>query len=292
MRIMTSNIWGDFFQNPTRLRTDALYRVYQNYTPDVIGFQEAAQGWYDVDLFWKLGENYHLIGTECCNNTNSTPLAVKKEYTVLSYGHEQLERTPDWSKSITWAVLEKAKQRLAVCNTHFWWMRGPVSAQLKEKCHASGYDLQDHNALRAQTAAQLSNLMHALHTRYTCPVFAFGDMNATISEEVFAVYAKNDIRHLFDLAKEKDTTCSIHGDPVRGEDGFFHGKRVTPDYLKRMRAVLELPEDPAAEGYLTSIDHIIALGENFEVSQYRVVEDQDALDATDHSPIYVDLTLG
>ena len=31
--------------------------------------------------------------------------------------------------------------------------------------------------------------------------------------------------------------------------------------------------------------------ERFEVVQYRVVEDQDALDATDYSPIYADIDI-
>ena len=63
---------------------------------------------------------------------------------------------------------------------------------------------------------------------------------------------------------------SHHGDPLRGEEDKYHGSKTFKDSTH-------------------SIDHIIALGEEFKVMQYRIVEDQDALDATDHSPVYVDI---
>ncbi len=61
-----------------------------------------------------------------------------------------------------------------------------------------------------------------------------------------------------------------HGNPIRGADGRFHGKKTV-------------------ENCESSIDHIIGMGADFTVKQYRIVEDQDALDATDHSPVYADV---
>lgn len=289
MRIMTSNIWGNFFNNPPELRKDALFRVYKKYNPDVIGFQEAAQGWYDVDLFRKLGEEYNLIGTACCNNKNSTPIAVKKEYAVIAYGHEQLEKTPDVSKAITWAVVEKDKLRFAVCNTHFWWMRGGEPEETKKACGVADYTPEDHCRLRSDNARQLVRLMKHLSERFSTPVFAFGDMNCVISEEVFEVYAENSVKMLFDAATEKDIVCSIHGDPERGDDGFFRGKRADAEYIARLRKALHLPDASGEEGYNSSIDHIVGMGDNFDVTQYRVVEDEDALNASDHSPVWADI---
>lgn len=289
MRIMTSNIWGDFFNNPTRLRKDQLFRVYERFNPDVIGFQEAAAGWYDVDLFEKLSAQYHLVGIDCFDKTNSTPLAVKKEYKIIANGHEQLDNTPDWSKSITWAVLEKEDERVAVCNTHFWWMRGNEPEQVKKLVGVIGYTFDDHCALRSNNAKQLSRLMKYLHDKYSCTVFGFGDMNATVSEDVFNVYADSGIKKLFDLAEHKDYVCSVHGNPVRGDDGMFHGKKSTVESVGELRKILCLPEDEAGDGYFSSIDHVVALGDNFNVTQYRIIEDQDVLDASDHSPVYADV---
>ena len=290
MRIMTSNIWGDFFNNPTKLRAANLYNVYEKYNPEVIGFQEAAAGWYDADLFYKLGEAYTLIGTECCNNTNSTPMAIKKEYTVIAYGHEQLENTPDWSKSITWAVLEKESEIFAVCNTHFWWMRGTEPENVKKACNVLDYTFHDHCGLRSCNAKQLSQLMKNLHERYSCTVFAFGDMNATVSESVFDVFAEHEIKKLYDMTEYRDTVCSVHGNPKLGEDGMFHGHKATPETISNFRTILCLPDENVTDGYFSSIDHIVALGNNFKVLQYRVAEDQNALDASDHSPVYADIS--
>lgn len=291
MRIMTSNIWGNFFNNPPELRKDDIYSVYKKYAPDVLGFQEAAAGWYETDLFYKLSENYYFIGTACYDNRNSTLMAVKKEYTVIADGHEQLEHTPDWSKSITWAVLEKDGKRIAVCNTHFWWMRGERSIYIKEVLGVAEYSMKEHCMLRNINAKQLSELMHFLHKKYSCPVFAFGDMNATVTEEIFRIFEQNGIKNLYDMTEQKDTVCTVHGDPVLGEDGAFHGTRATAEYISEFRKELCIPEPESKDGHFISIDHIIALGEDFEVTQYRVVEDTNALDASDHSPVYADVTL-
>ena len=289
MRIMTSNIWGNFFNNPPELRKDNLYKVYEKYNPEVIGFQEAAVGWYDVDLFTRLNERYNMIGTHCFDRPNSTPIAVKKEYTIVAYGHESLEDTPDWSKTITWAVLEKDDTRFAVCNTHFWWMRGNEREELRKSLNVFEYTLEEHCTLRSQNAQQLSQLMIHLHNKYSIPVFAFGDMNGTVSEGMFDVYTENGIKKLYDLTEQKDNSCSVHGNPVQGDDGMFHGKKATAESVSEFRKILCLPDDKEADGYYSSIDHIVGFGDTFEVMQYRVVEDQEALDASDHSPVFADI---
>ena len=257
MRIMTSNIWGDYFGNPVSQRAEQLYDVFQKYNPDILGFQEITESWYKSPLFEKLNRDYQFVGTELRDNDNYVPLIYKKEkFTLLAKGYERLFDTHDPSKAITWAVLESKEDanRFVVCNTHFWWMQGK----------------QEHNVIRNKNAMQLSKLMKVLKEKFECDVFAFGDMNTTISSDIFKVYAKNGIKHLYDLAEEKDNISSHHGDPLRGEDDKYHGSKTFKDSTH-------------------SIDHIIALGEEFKVMQYRIVEDQDALDATDHSPVYVDI---
>lgn len=288
MRIMTSNIWGDFFNNPVKVREDGLYTIYKRYNPDVIGFQEAAAGWYESSLFEKLSSEYRLIGVDRFSGDNSTPMAVKKEYDVIACGREKYVGTPDASKTVTWAVLEKDGEKFAVCNTHFWWMRGTETDEVKEIIGVTDYTLEDHCNLRAENASQLSDLMIYLHNKYSVNVYALGDMNAVVTESLFDMYAKKGIKNLFDVAMEKDTTCSIHGNPVCGEDGNFYGKEADDEYIEYLRNALCLPKTDG-EGYLSSIDHIIGLGEGFKVKQYRVVTDTEALNSSDHSPVYVDI---
>ena len=289
MRIMTSNIWGDYFNNPPSGRDDKLYGVYQKYSPDVIGFQEVTKGWYESSLFEKLSGEYYFVGTERFETKNYVPMAIKKENSLLAKGFEYLENTPDASKAITWAVIEKNGNAVAFCNTHFWWMRGTESEKVREQKGVLDFSLEDHCRLRANNARQLTALMKQLHNKYSCPVFAFGDMNATITESVFDIYEQNGVKRLWTVAEEKDRTCSLHGDPVKDANGVFVGVKATKEYITSLRRILCLPELTHEDGYFTSIDHIVALGDSFRVTQYRVIEDQDALDATDHSPVYADV---
>lgn len=255
MRIMTSNIWGDYFGNPVDVRIDDIYSIYKEYNPDILGLQEITKRWYDSGLFERLAEDYYWVGTEIADSNNFVPFCFKKSYKLIAKGYEYLAETPDASKGITWAVLSDEEEKIfAVCNTHFWWRTGP-----------------EHDEIRVKNALQLVRLMKHLGELYNCPVFAFGDMNTTLSSDVFKAYSDNGLNHLYDIAESKDSVSSHHGDPTLGEDGKYHGKKTENDRN-------------------CSIDHIIALGSDIKVSQYRIIEDQKALDATDHSPVFADIT--
>ena len=289
-RIMTSNIWGDYFGNPPTKREDQLFAVYKRYDPDVIGFQEVTRAWHLSTLFPALAEDYTLIGAGDAAGANYVPMAIKNDFSVIEQGYERLENTPDVSKAITWAVIERDGKTLGVCNTHFWWMKGNEDVVLRRNCGVEELTLDGHNELRADNARQMARIMNAIAKKYSCPVFGFGDMNSTIEEKVFEVYDKNGIERLFEIAEEKDTVCSIHGDPKRGEDGWYHGQRETDEYLTWFRGRLQLNDVTVRPGYKTSIDHIVGLG-SASVKQYRIIEDQEALDATDHSPVYADILI-
>lgn len=284
MRIMTSNIWGDYFNNPVELRIDGIINTYAKYSPDVIGLQEITSGYYTLQLFPRLSDNYVLIGSQ--EPENYTPLLIKKSLSVISYGFEYLENTPDSSKSITYAVLETENHiKFAVCNTHFWWMSGNESDKVKEIFGVSELNADGHNAIRTQNGKQLIDLMKHLSLKYDCPAYGMGDMNATITEPVFSFYSENGVKLLFDLANERDTVCTLHGDPILGDDGKYHGKRADDEYIKKLNKNPNLPQ------YYSSIDHIITLNNHYTIKQYRVIEDGEILDATDHSPVYADIEL-
>ena len=254
MRIMTSNIWGDYFGNPVDVRIDGICRTYKKYDPDILGFQEITKRWYESGLFERLSDEYDFVGTEIQNSNNFVPFAFKKNLDLISKGYEYLTDTPDVTKGISWAVLKREDGKVfAVCNTHFWWKTGP-----------------EHDEIRVTNAKQLTYLMKYLAERYNCSVFAFGDMNSVLADRVFNVYSENGIEHLHDVAEAKDNMSSHHGDPQKAEDGTYHGSKTGNDKS-------------------FSIDHMIAFGSGFKVLQYRIIEDQDALDATDHSPVFVDI---
>ena len=256
MRIMTTNIWGDYFGNPVSVREDNMLKVYENYKPDFIGFQEVTDGWHSSRMFAKLEEEYFFTGNEI--DGCFIPLAIKKNFTLLDNGYIFFTDTPDASKAITWAVVKDEQGRICgLCNTHFWWEKG-----------------EEHDLIRISNAGKLVDIMKDINERFSCPVFAFGDMNCKISSEVFTrVYTENGVKHLFDLTDDRDDISSHHGNPVSDEDGNYHGQKTSGDSSR-------------------SIDHIVSFGDGFKVIRYRIVEDQYALDASDHSPVYADVEPG
>ena len=255
---MTSNIWGDYFGNEVEIRDRKLYNTYKKYSPDIIGFQEVTESWYRSEIMEKLAEEYTFVGTERFSVLNYTPLVYKTErFSIFEKGWKYYTQIDDKSKTITWAVLTDKEngKTFAVCNTHFWWMVGA-----------------EHDLIREQNRKELTALMFDLKSKYNCPVFAFGDLNCDGTSDVFKKFRENGVTDLFDEAEKRQDITSWHGDPVRGEDGKYHGEAE--------------PDIP----YIKSLDHIIGIGD-YKVTNHAVVIDGDALDASDHSPVYADIEI-
>ena len=106
VRIMSSNIWGDYFGNEIAVREDQLLDVYQRYAPDVLGMQEATKSWRQSALFRELAKDYEFVDTGAFTDANYTPLVYRRDFfNLIDSGFVQFEDTPDKSKSFTWAVL-------------------------------------------------------------------------------------------------------------------------------------------------------------------------------------------
>lgn len=254
MRIMTSNIWGDYFGNECNTRRNGLEVTYKKYSPDILGVQEATPGWYDDALFADLSDDYVIVEGR---KGNYTPLFYKKSaFDLIECGWELLKDTPDLSKSITYAVLKCKTSKKLICalNTHFWWQTNPGDDEIRE-----------------ENAKQLLSKMNELKNKYDCPVFAFGDLNSVRNSLAIDYFYANGVYSCFDLADEFSNVCSIHGDPKRGNDGLYHGEKTLKDRN-------------------SSIDHIVTFKET-AVKAHFVVEDDVVLDATDHSPVYIDFEL-
>jgi len=260
LRLLTANIWGDYFGNPVSMREDQFAGAFEKYQPDVIGMQECTANWHKSQLFDALQQNYHMVSAFDGVSNNFVPLFFKKDrFELLDSGFQYYTQTPDDSKAYTYAVLKTSTngQVFAVCNTHFWWKSGA-----------------EHDAIRMVNAKELVARMEIIHEKYACPVFAFGDLNCSAYAGPFQYFAEHGIVRLRDIADTFSKKSSHHGDPKLGEDGQYHGS---------------LPKNPEVK----SLDHIIGLrdGLTYDVLTYQVVLDQNVLDASDHSPVYADIVL-
>ena len=260
IRFISSNIWGDYFGNEVETREDQLFRVFDAYAPDVLGMQEATAAWNNSGLFSRLKETYDFADASAQTKNNFVPLCWRRNaFRLIESGYVQYADTPDPSKAATWAVLEDKASgvRFAAFSTHFWYKTfgDPV-----------------HDAIRVSNAREMTAQALCLREKYGVPVVAFGDLNSRYCDPAIAYLKENGWQLVRDTAAVTDETASHHGDPVRGEDGHYHGKTTE-------------------NRYPVSIDHMLFLGDAVP-AEFRVIVDQDALDATDHSPILGDLVIG
>ena len=257
MKIMTSNIWGDYFGNKVEPRKDTFVEFFLKSAPDILGIQEYTPGWYGTDMLEKLSGIYTTIG-ESGDKNNFVPLLIKTEkFNIVESGYESYADTPDVSKGITYAVLNEkiGEKNFLVCNTHFWWMTG-----------------EEHDKLRCQNACQLINLMKKLCEKHGVCGFAFGDLNTKIESDAMKQLISGGFSLLIETAENADMVSSHHGDPEKVGQDKYVGRRTNNDYKH-------------------SIDHILSYGFEGKVKEYRVVEEQALLDVTDHSPVFVEINL-
>ena len=77
LRIMTSNIWGDYFGNPPHERDDALVEVFLRYLPDALSLQEVTPNWWKSRLFKRLEGEYAVVEGKGPDQTNYIPLLYR-----------------------------------------------------------------------------------------------------------------------------------------------------------------------------------------------------------------------
>jgi endonuclease/exonuclease/phosphatase family metal-dependent hydrolase len=251
---MSSNIWGDYFGNPVELREEQLGRVFALYSPDILAMQEATRSWNSSKLFSKLRENYVFVETNEAPENNFLPLIYKREnFDCIDSGFVKFIDTPDPSKGATWAMLsdKTTGKRLAVICTHFWWKK--ISDP-------------EMDAIRVSNARLITEKATEIIDKYSVPVIALGDLNSNLKIPSIAYLRESGWKFARDEAVITSEVCTHHCDPVLGTDGKYHGKRIFSSYQN-------------------SIDHIIYRG-NIKPELFEVVEDQDALDVSDHSPVW------
>lgn len=259
VRLMSSNIWGDYFGNEVDVRDRQLEGIYRKYRPDALGLQEMTASWWKSPIWNDLKDLYEFVSVPTDGKNNFTPLLYNPEkLKVYDSGWHLYHEEMDASKGFTWAVFilkECPERRIAVFNTHFMWRE----------------NILEFDIIRRYNAMELVNMMDKISHTYDCPAFFMGDLNCTDSSLAWKYLNKERWVTSHAIAKEHSEMCSWHGDPIRGEDNRYHGK--TTDEKKER-----------------SIDHI-GMKQGSVVAKQAVIIDTDALDATDHSPIYADIVL-
>lgn len=257
IRIMSSNLWGDYFGNPVSPRDKKLENIYRKYLPDVLGVQEMTENWSKSEIWENLKDLYSIVPVETNGEQNYFPLFYRNDKISLHdsgfhFYHKEFEPT----KGYTWGLFKdlSTNRPFLIFNTHFMWKEG-----------------LEYDVIRRYNAMELITEMTYISKVYDCKAFFMGDLNCTVNSLAWDYLNSVGWYSAFTLAKETSDICTIHGDPVLGNDGFYHGSTT---------------EDKAE----ASIDHI-GIGKNCNAVSFSVITDKDALDATDHSPIILDVEL-
>jgi len=270
LRILSSNAWRCDDNKPwwaergldcsATARTPILLRAYREIAPDVIGFQEVSRKMQAL-LAPALGP----LGFEFVSG-GDTPVAFRADRLKLLESGFFLfpENVPGLdgsfnnseTKSFTWCVFETRdaeKARFALVDMHLWWM-------CEER--RPGSDAAREHQFRMASAA-----VAAAMERHGCPGIATGDFNAVPGSPCLRAAADLGWRDAHDLATAPDETkgthpCSADGFAPRPEPGAF------------------------AE----SIDHVLVKDADCAVLSHRRLREPWFDPASDHYPLYCDLS--
>ena len=253
IRLMTSNIWGDFFHNPVEPRAPLLATVFERYFPDILGLQEVGPSWWESGLIPALSRTYTQVPVENPEKLNCTPLFYRADrFELLESGRCLFHEPLDYSKGWNFGVFKSSGGTFAVFNTHFWWKK----------------ELRD-EVIRRYNAMETVSAMKRIGEKYSCPVFLMGDLNCKCDSMTWEYLRSQGWQTSFFCTDHFSPFSSNHHNPVVHADGTCTG--CTTDEPK---------ED--------SIDHI-AIPAAIKVICQCAVIDREALDSSDHSPVYADV---
>lgn len=256
IRIMSHNIWCGEVHN----RDLHLAEIYFSHAPDVLALQEMTQNLYDSRLLSLLEEKYELLKPDTQGLLDNTPLLVRRGvFDVVKCGWHIYDGLNNHkSKSLAWALLRKTDDgsEIGVISTHYWWQAGPES-----------------DLARVYDAKQLTAYAHFMQVEYGVPVVAMGDLNMRIGAPGYIEMTSTGAMDMRMAAVEYASRSNTHH-----------------PYAVYNPESGEYENGPMPKGsHLNAIDHMFVYGhEQLDVRVFNVVTEQEALDVSDHCPIYVD----
>lgn len=321
LRIFSNNLWGNGTVSPEQ-RADMLLSVYLTYHPDVFGFQEYHNGirGYLTPRLEEAGYREVRFDVPSINDgssVNSTPVFYDPSAVELldkgyfwynniafddpTYAGLRGDLTPndvkeamafrpgerwDYSKGYSYGIfrLKKTGHVFLVASTHLWWMN---KRPIDDICRQVQISVAKERLLTV--AADFAEK----HGTASVPVFFLGDFNLIQSMQSYR-------------AVVTDT-------PVTNErwrhNAFVNTNELTPADERitvttnhhregRYNEADDLFEDPCVEtqGYEYSLDYIFTDGQTaagaWQFHRSCRVSDLTISLATDHCPVFIDVTPG
>ncbi len=257
-------------------RDDQNKRTLLAYLPDVIGVQEFDDEFYQVmkkyhdeeDFPYRVvNENEKQYQLDGKNQTIYTTLMYNEDKVTLhSWKHTRFQ-TADTNtncRSYTYALftLNQTNEEFVVVSSH--WNHLDSSKP-------------DTPTREQEQAIETANVYKELEEKYGCPIIAVGDMNQIDSHQsIKTLEDESGFKDAKYTAKSRGICC----------DTYHIGNGDTTEPGKWFRGIdsvlLELINTDEAR------DHIY-LSQNSESAYYTTVTTEDALNSSDHMPIFADV---
>jgi len=204
-RFLAFNIWGDYFGNPVGERVDEIISTVRDWNPDIAGFQETTQRFWDSKLISELGRDYGIVGRGIGyqgRNVHTPLLYRKSRFDLVDSGIVLYCPELDDSKGALWAVLtdKTTGKKLVAFASHAWWRT----------------DGQADSWIRLHGSMMLHAKMTELAKKYDAAVIGGGDLNAPMSSQSLKYLVEHgyaDAQATAEFSPRRFPT--EHGDPVR-----------------------------------------------------------------------------
>ena len=265
LKIMSHNVWGMFGANPVKRvdnRRDLMREIYLEQLPDVLGTQEFSIAMRESGLANDLLENGYCElnvshDVEAYGMSNLfTPIFYRKDSCdVLNCGFFLFPRNFNNhdSKGVAWGIFRHKYTGavFSVANTHFWYKGG-----------------EEHDLVRRDNAIMLLDVMKPLPK----PWFIMGDLNCKTDSPAYKTLSGSGLSDAQLAAPDTILGKAHHPYPEYDfEKQIFYGAPV-----------------PMGD-YTESYDHIFVDSEHCSsVNRFVVLTDQNALDTSDHCPIFLE----
>ena len=274
---MSHNLWKHDKNSPAweekglscsaRARAPGFVRVYSEVKPDIIGMQESSDVMLDYIMcgLAEAGIEYGALWGK------DTPILYNKErfepidqeyflYPEEFPGHEGVFNNGR-TKSLCVAVFreKQTKKVFAFMTTHIWWMSNNPESK--------SYHPFSDEAREYQISLAIERL-NKIMEKYNCPGILVGDMNAAYSSRALRYAMSHGMLHAHDVATDYvDETRGFHCCNYNTfGDSYYEG------------------------GFQMAIDHVLVT-EGFDVTRFDRYSPEYYLPLSDHSPVFVDLTV-
>ncbi len=265
VRIMYHNVWGylnadqEADPNPIATRLKIATAVYEEYAPDVIGFQEMRTGREDIENWLKANgyaEKVDYSGNPIWYNTNTLECLASGSKKAAGHGYNTM-----------WCIFKvKATGKVfGLTNSHF------TANSMVAEGQGDAEREKDAQALLDAVAAIKSHELGGENI----PIFTGGDYNTTMANTPYQKLINGGLTNTRDVATVTANN-SCHHNAYTYDENY---------------GIFLMPAAPSAS-VAAAIDHIMIGGNKnaVKVDEYAVVSDTLTASTSDHAPQFVDFS--